>query len=89
MIPNFTEEEKALIRSVQAVPGDDGEPFLGRMPCIRSLSYLMARANTPEVSAMMDRAQNKLGMMTDFEYSAYDFSVDEEDPEEESDETEE
>ena len=37
----------------------------------------MARANTPELSEMMDRAQNKLGMMTDREYAGYDFSVEE------------
>ena len=34
---------------------------------------------------MMDRVQNKLGMMTDVEYSVYDFSVDEEEDDEESD----
>jgi hypothetical protein len=45
----------------------------------------MARANTPEMSMMMDRVQNKLGMMTDVEYSVYDFSVDEEENDEESD----
>ena len=45
-----------------------------------------ARANTPEMSMMMDLVQNKLGMMTDVEYSVYDFSVDEEEySEEESD----
>ncbi len=76
MIPSFTEEEKAFIQSVRDVPGDDGEPMLGRIPCIRSISYLMARANTPEMSVMMDRIQNKLGMMSDREYIAYDFSVD-------------
>ena len=38
------------------------------------------------MSMMMDRVQNKLGMMTDVEYSVYDFSVDEEEySEEESD----
>ena len=29
------------------------------------------------MSMMMDRVQNKLGMMTDREYMEYDFSVDE------------
>ena len=38
------------------------------------------------MSMMMDRVQNKLGMMTDVEYSVYDFSVGEEEySEEESD----
>ena len=45
-----------------------------------------ARANTPEMSMMMDRVQNKLGMMTDVEYSVYDFYVDEEETEEDSSE---
>ena len=34
---------------------------------------------------MMDRVQNKLGMMTDVEYSVYDFSVDESETVEEPD----
>ena len=62
------------------------EGSLERIPCIRTISYLMARANTPEMSMMMDRVQNKLGMMTDVEYSVYDFSVDEEETEEDSSE---
>ena len=73
MMPNFTVEEKAFVQSVR----ESGEGTLERIPCIRTISYLMARANTPEMSMMMDRVQNKLGMMTDVEYSVYDFSVDE------------
>ena len=73
MIPDFTEEEKAFVLSVR----ENGGEKLGRIPCIRTISYLMARANTPEMSAMMDRVQNKLGMMTDREYAAYDFLVNE------------
>ena len=75
MIPDFTVEEKALIQSVRG--GSDIEPMLERIPCIRTISYLMARASTPEMSMMMDQVQNKLGMMTDREYAEYDFSVDE------------
>ena len=75
MIPEFTVEEKVFIQSVRA--GSDMEPMMDRIPCIRIISYLMARANTPEMSEMMDRVQNKLGMMTDREYIGYDFSVDE------------
>ncbi len=75
MIPEFTVEEKVFIQSVRA--GSDMEPMMDRIPCIRTISYLMARANTPEMSEMMDRVQNKLGMMTDREYIGYDFSVDE------------
>lgn len=82
MMPDFTVEEKAFVQSVRVT----AEGILERMPCIRTISYLMARANTPEMSMMMDRVQNKLGMMTDVEYSVYDFSVDEEEySEEESD----
>ncbi len=73
MMPNFTVEEKAFVQSVR----ESREGTLERIPCIRTISYLMARANTPEMSMMMDRVQNKLGMMTDVEYSLYDFSVDE------------
>ena len=73
MMPNFTVEEKAFIQSVR----ETAEGILERIPCIRTISYLMARANTPEMSMMMDRVQNKLGMMTDREYAEYDFSVDE------------
>ena len=76
MIPDFTAEEKAFIQSVRI----SGAETLGRMTCIRTISYLMARANTPEMSVMMDQVQNKLGMMTDREYFGYDFSVDEEEP---------
>jgi len=72
MIPDFTVEEKVFIQSIR----DRGGERLARIPCIRVISFLMARANTPEMSAMMDRVQNKLGMMTDREYSVYDFSVD-------------
>ena len=75
MMPNFTVEEKAFVQSVRVT----AEGILERIPCIRTISYLMARANTLEMSMMMDRVQNKLGMMTDVEYSVYDFSVDEED----------
>ena len=81
MMPNFTVEEKAFVQSVR----ESREGTLERIPCIRTISYLMARANTPEMSMMMDRVQNKLGMMTDVEYSVYDFSVDEEENDEESD----
>ena len=72
MMPNFTVEEKAFVQSVR----ESREGTLERIPCIRTISYLMARANTPEMSMMMDRVQNKLGMMTDVEYTLYDFSVD-------------
>lgn len=48
--------------------------------------FRTARANTPEMSMMMDLVQNKLGMMTDVEYSVYDFYVDEEETEEDSSE---
>ena len=82
MMPNFTVEEKAFVQSVR----ESREGTLERIPCIRTISYLMARANTPEMSMMMDRVQNKLGMMTDVEYSVYDFSVDEEETEEDSSE---
>ena len=75
MIPDFTVEEKSFVLSVRESAGK----ILERIPCIRTISYLMARANTTEMSAMMDRVQNKLGMMTDWEYSVCDFSVDEED----------
>ena len=81
MMPNFTVEEKAFVQSVR----ETAEGTLERIPCIRTISYLMARANTPEMSMMMDGVQNKLGMMTDVEYSVYDFSVDEEENDEESD----
>ena len=81
MMPNFTVEEKAFVQSVRVT----AEGTLERIPCIRTISYLMERANTPEMSMMMDRVQNKLGMMTDVEYSVYDFSVDEEENDEESD----
>ena len=81
MMPNFTVEEKSFVQSVR----ESREGTLERIPCIRTISYLMARANTPEMSMMMDRVQNKLGMMTDVEYSLYDFSVDEEENDEESD----
>jgi hypothetical protein len=81
MMPNFTVEEKAFVQSVRVT----AEGTLERIPCIRTISYLMARAYTPEMSMMMDRVQNKLGMMTDVEYSVYDFSVDEEENDEESD----
>ena len=80
MMPNFTVEEKAFVQSVRVT----AEGTLERIPCIRTISYLMTRANTPEMSMMMDRVQNKLGMMTDVEYSVYDFSVDEEENDEES-----
>ncbi len=82
MMPNFTVEEKAFVQSVR----ETAEGTLERIPCIRTISYLMARANTPEMSMMMDRAQNNLGMMTDVEYYFYDFSVDEEETEEDSSE---
>ena len=82
MMPNFTVEEKAFVQSVR----ETAEGILERIPCIRTISYLMARANTPEMSMMMDRVQNKLGMMTDVEHSVYDFSVDEEETEEDSSE---
>ena len=82
MMPNFTVEEKAFVQSVRVT----AEGILERIPCIRTISYLMARANTLEMSMMMDRVQNKLGMMTDVEYSVYDFSVDEEETEEDSSE---
>lgn len=82
MMPNFTVEEKAFVQSVR----ETAEGILERIPCIRTISYLMARADTPEMSMMMDRVQNKLGMMTDMEYSVYDFSVDEEETEEDSSE---
>ena len=82
MMPNFTVEEKAFVQSVR----ESREGTLERIPCIRTISYLMARANTPEMSMMMDRVQNKLGMMTDVEYSFYDFSVDEEETEDDSSE---
>ena len=75
MIPEFTVEEKVFIKSVRE--GSDREPPLERIPCMRTISFLMARANTPELSEMMDRAQNKLGMMTDREYAGYDFTVEE------------
>ena len=75
MIPEFTVEEKVFIKSVRE--GSDQEPPLERIPCMRTISFLMARANTPELSEMMDRAQNKLGMMTDREYAGYDFTVEE------------
>jgi len=75
MIPEFTVEEKVFIQSVRG--GSDLEPPLERIPCIRTISYLMARANSPEMSEMMDRVQNKLGLMTDREYAGYDFLVDE------------
>ena len=81
MMPDFTVEEKAFVQSVR----ETAEGILERIPCIRTISYLMARANTHEMSMMMDRVQNKLGMMTDVEYSVYDFSVDEEENDEESD----
>lgn len=74
MMPDFTVEEKVFVLSVRESAGN----ILERIPCIRTISYLMARANTPEMSAMMDRVQNKLGMMTDREYAVFDFSVDEE-----------
>jgi hypothetical protein len=74
MMPEFTVEEKAFVLSVRESAGN----ILERIPCIRTISYLMARANTPEMSAMMDRVQNKLGVMTDREYAVFDFSVDEE-----------
>ena len=82
MMPNFTVEEKVFVQSVR----ESREGTLERIPCIRTISYLMARANTPEMSMMMDRVQNKLGMMTDVEYSLYDFSVDEEETVEDSSE---
>ena len=75
MIPEFTVEEKVFIKSVRE--GSDQEPPMERIPCMRTISFLMARANTPELSEMMDRAQNKLGMMTDREYAGYDFTVEE------------
>ena len=75
MIPEFTVEEKVFIKSVRE--GSDQEQPLERIPCMRTISFLMARANTPELSEMMDRAQNKLGMMTDREYAGYDFNVEE------------
>ena len=81
MMPNFTVEEKAFVQSVR----ESREGTLERIPCIRTISYLMARANTLEMSMMMDRVQNKLGMMTDVEYSLYDFSVDESETGEEPD----
>ena len=81
MMPNFTVEEKAFVQSVR----ESREGTLERIPCIRTISYLMARANTSEMSMMMDRVQNKLGMMTDVEYSLYDFSVDESETGEEPD----
>jgi hypothetical protein len=81
MMPNFTVEEKAFVQSVR----DTVEGPLERILCIRTISYLMARANTPEMSMMMDRVQNKLGMMTDVEYSLCDFSVDESETGEEPD----
>ena len=74
MMPDFTVEEKVFVLSVRESAGN----ILERIPCIRTISYLMARANTPEMSAMMDQVQNKLGMMTDREYAVFDFSVDEE-----------
>ena len=73
MIPEFTVEEKVFIQSVRENEG----AVLERMSCIRTIAYLMARASTSELSMMMDRVQNKLGMMTDREYAGYDFSVDE------------
>ena len=81
MMPNFTVEEKAFVQSVRVT----AEGTLERIPCIRTISYLMARANTPEMSMMMDRVQNKLGMMTDVEYSLCDFAVDESETGEEPD----
>lgn len=70
----FTAEEKTLIQSVRKTPGKNG---LERIPCIRAISFLMARAVAPEERSMMDRAQNKLGRMTDYEFAVYDFSPDE------------
>ena len=75
MNPDFTVEEIVFIKSV--CEGSNIEPRLERIPCMRTIAYLMARANTPEMKQMMDRVQNKLGMMTDREYMEYDFSVDE------------
>ncbi len=72
MKPEFTVEEKVFIQSVR----ETAEGMLERMPCIRTITYLMARANSPEMSVMMDRVQNKLGLMTDREFAEYDFSVD-------------
>ena len=81
MMPDFTVEEKAFVQSVRVT----AEGTLERIPCIRTISYLMARANTPEMSMMMDRVQNKLGMMTDVEYSLFDLSVEESETVEEPD----
>ena len=75
MNPDFTVEEIVFIKSV--CEESDVESRLERIPCMRTIAYLMARANTPETKQMMDRVQNKLGMMTDREYMEYDFSVDE------------
>ncbi|MBQ9871000.1 MAG: hypothetical protein IJM27_03635 [Eubacterium sp.] len=72
MKPDFTVEEMAFIKSVR----ETAEGMLERIPCIRTISYLMARANSPEMILLMDRVQNKLGMMTDREYAEFDFSVD-------------
>ena len=55
MMPNFTVEEKAFVQSVR----ETVEGPLERIPCIRTISYLMARANTPEMSMMMDRVQSQ------------------------------
>ena len=70
----FTAEEKSLVQSVRMTPG---KTSLERIPCIRAISFLMARAVAPEEKSMMDRVQNKLGRMSDYEFSVYDFSPDE------------
>jgi len=76
MIPEFTVEEKAFIHSVQTVVIDGETICLERIPCIRAIAHLMLRTGFPEIQRVMDHAQNKLGLMNDYEYMEYPFSVD-------------
>ena len=52
MMPDFTVEEKAFVQSVRVT----AEGTLERIPCIRTISYLMARANTHDDGSGAEQA---------------------------------
>ena len=75
MIADFTVEEMSLVASVQQ--RENGKGKMERMPCILALVRLLVKGDVPdEIRDVLSDTVEKLSMMTEQEYSGYDFSVD-------------